>query len=196
VAILTSLDLPGDAPAWAKLGFTVERDGIRIGRVRCTLGGEPSWGFDRTHADAAAIGVRTGVHPADSVAGSQPNGVTFVDHVVYAVPDLDVAIERLTAVLGAPPRRRFRPRGAAGPEMAFYRVGDAFIEVVAGSERPALIGVAFGAPDLDATVAAVRAAGGPIGDPKPAVQGGRIAAVRHGFLRWGVAVMEPPAREV
>ncbi|MFE3732025.1 hypothetical protein, partial [Nocardia sp. NPDC059154] len=58
----------------------------------------------------------------------------------------------------------------------------------------ALTGVAFLSPDLDATVAAVRAAGGPIGDPKPAVQGGRIASVWHGHLNWGIAFMEPKPR--
>jgi catechol 2,3-dioxygenase-like lactoylglutathione lyase family enzyme len=207
VAILTSLGLPGDAAAWTKLGFTVERGDMRIGRVRCTLGGEPSWGFDRAHADTAALGVPTalspatteqpqaGPSPADPASGPHPNGVTGIDHVVYTVPDLDSAVARLSAVLGAPPNRRFRPRGAAGPEMAFYRVGEAFIEVVTAGARPALIGVAFGAPDLDTTVAAIRAAGGPVGDAKPAVQGGRIASVRHGYLRWGVAVLEPPARD-
>lgn len=192
MAILTSLGLPGDAPAWTKLGFAVEQDGLRIGRVHCALGGEPAWGFDRTHADTAALGVPTEVRPAGSTAGAHPNGVAVVDHIVYAVPDLDAAVEQLTAVLGELPRRRFRPRGSSGPEMAFYRVGEAFIEVVGSGRRPALIGVAFGAPDLDATVAAVRAAGGPIGDPKPAVQGGRIASVWHKHLHWGVAVMEPP----
>jgi len=40
-------------------------------------------------------------------------------------------------------------------------------------------------------VAAVREAGGLMGDPKPAVQGGRIASVPKDFgLPYGVAVMD------
>lgn len=189
--MLTSLGLPGDAPAWSTLGFAVVPDSLRIGHVHCALDTAPSWGFDQAHADVATLGVPTEVRPAAAAGDPHPNGVIAVDHVVYTVPDLDAAVERLTAVLGAPPRRRFHPRGPAGPEMAFYRVGEAFLEVVAAGSRPALIGVAFVAPDLDATVAAVRAAGGPIGDARPAVQGGRIAAVPHTYLSWGVAVMEP-----
>jgi hypothetical protein len=61
--------------------------------------------------------------------------------------------------------------------MAFYRVGEAFIEVVASGREPALIGLALKTPDLDATVAQIRLCGGPVSDPKPAVQGGRIASV-------------------
>lgn len=75
--------------------------------------------------------------------------------------------------------------------MAFYRVGEAFIEVVASGAEPALIGLALRSPDLDATVSATRAAGGPISDPKPAVQGGRIATVWHGHLDWGLAIIGP-----
>jgi predicted enzyme related to lactoylglutathione lyase len=78
--------------------------------------------------------------------------------------------------------------------MAFYRAGPTVIEVVAGPPEPGLWGIAFLCPDLDATVAAVRAAGGPIGDPKPAVQGGRIASVWKEHVGWGVAIMEPPSR--
>jgi catechol 2,3-dioxygenase-like lactoylglutathione lyase family enzyme len=117
-----------------------------------------------------------------------------VDHVVYAVPELDPAIDALTEVLGQPPKRRAKPRGPQGPEMAFFTVGEGFIEVVASGRPPGLWGIAFSTPDLDACVETVRAAGGPIGDPKPAVQGGRIASVWKEHVGWGVAVMEPPKR--
>jgi predicted enzyme related to lactoylglutathione lyase len=76
--------------------------------------------------------------------------------------------------------------------MAFFTVGEGFIEVVASGRPAALWGIAFSTPDLDACVAAVRDAGGPIGDPKAAVQGGRIASVWKGHVGWGIAVMEPP----
>ncbi|WP_405132894.1 VOC family protein [Nocardia sp. NBC_01388] len=211
---LTRLGLPGNEQAWAALGFTGTHGEIRIGHVTCTLG-EPGWGFDETHSDPAQLGVPYlasdtgrapgnpgGMHAAGNnraaTRAEQPsphaNGVTIVDHVVYWVPDLDRAATDLTAVLGIPPRRRFFPRGPDGPEMAFYRVGEPFIEAVSYGGPPALLGVAFLTPDLDAAVAAIRAAGGPIGDPKPAVQGGRIASVWRGHVNWGIAFMEPKSR--
>ncbi|MEV6771933.1 VOC family protein [Nocardia sp. NPDC051030] len=190
---LTRLGLPGDEQSWAALGFTVTDGGFRIGHVECTLGAA-AWGFDEIQAAPDELGVPY----LDSTAegntqelAAHPNGVTIVDHVVYWVPELDAAVTNLDAVLGIPPRRRFFPRGPEGPEMAFYRVGEPFIEVVGSGLDPALVGVAFLTPDLDAAVAAVRAAGGPLGDPKPAVQGGRIASVWRGHLNWGIAFMEP-----
>lgn len=193
--LLTRLGLPGDEQAWAALGFTVTDGTMRIGQVTCTFG-EPAWGFDEVRDDPALLGVPALLDSIDAPGGTpHPNGVTKVDHIVYWGPDLDDTVTNLTAVLGDPPRRRFHPRGPEGPEMAFYRVGEAFIEAVTSGMPPALVGVAFRSADLDATVAAVRAAGGPIGDPKPAVQGGRIASVWRGHADWGIAFMEaPPAR--
>lgn len=186
---LTWLGVPGDVQAWAALGFCVDGGRIDIGRVRCTIGSD-GWGFDEIHADPAALGVQTVTHPAP-VPAAHSCGVTAVDHIVYTVPDLDSSIDALNAVLGTEPRRRFHPRGPQGPEMAFYRVGEAFIEVVANGQQPALIGLALKSPDLDGTVAQIRSCGGPISDPRPAVQGGRIASVWSGHLGWGLAIMGP-----
>ena len=169
------------------LGFVVDGGGITVGRVRCSIGGS-GWGFDAIHSDPSALGVRTITCPP-AVPTTQPCGVTAADHIVYAVPNLDSAVETLNEVLGTAPRRRFHPRGPQGPEMAFYRVGEAFIEVVATGREPALIGLALKTPDLDATVAQIRLCGGPVSDPKPAVQGGRIASVWSEHLNWGLAVM-------
>jgi catechol 2,3-dioxygenase-like lactoylglutathione lyase family enzyme len=189
-SVLTWLGVPGDAQAWTTLGFAVDDGAIRIGQVGCAPTPEPSWGFDEIHAEPSVLGVPTVVRPAVPAA-VHACGVTHVDHVVYTVRDLDTAINDLSAVLGTEPRRRFHPRGPTGPEMAFYRTGEAFIEVVATGAEPALIGLALWSPDLDATVTAIRAAGGPVGDPKPAVQGGRIASVWQGHLDWGLAIMGP-----
>jgi catechol 2,3-dioxygenase-like lactoylglutathione lyase family enzyme len=190
VATLTWLGVPGDEHAWTALGFAVDDRTVRIGRVSCALTDERGWGFDEIHARPDVLGVPTVLHPPVA-AVPHPCGVTHVDHVVYTVGELDAAIIDLNAVLGTPPRRRFHPRGPDGPEMAFYRAGEGFIEVVAAGVEPALIGLALWSPDLDATVAAIRAAGGPIGDPKAAVQGGRIASVWQGHLDWGLAIMGP-----
>jgi len=190
VATLTWLGVPGDGPAWASLGFAVEGDAVDIGRVRCSFSNERGWGFDELHSDPTVLGVETVSHPAPT-ATAHPCEVTTVDHIVYTVPDLDNAIGSLNEVLNTEPRRRFHPRGPDGPEMAFYRVGEAFIEVVTNGHAPALIGLALRSPDLDATVAKIRSCGGPISDPKPAVQGGRIASVWSGHLNWGLAIMGP-----
>lgn len=193
MATLTWMGLPGDASAWAALGFAVVDGGLRVGAVACSTGEDAAWGFDELAGDPSRLGVPTRVVPmSDGPALGHPNGVDLVDHVVYTVPDLDEAVDALTIVLAAEPRRRFRPRGESGPEMAFYRVGEALIEVVATGRPAQLMGVAFMCPDLDACVTAARAAGGTIGDPKPAVQGGRIASVPRDFgLPYGVAVMDP-----
>lgn len=194
MAILTWLGIPGPDDAWTKLGFNVDAGRFRVGQVCCEIGIEPAWGFDELQDGAADLGVSTKVVEGARDETTHPNYIDIVDHIVYTVPDLDEAVDGLTKSLGVPPRRRFHPRGPEGPEMAFYRVGEAFIEVVSSGRPPALMGVAFTSPDLDATVEAIRAAGGPIGDPKAAVQGGRIASVWSGHVGWGVAIMEPPAR--
>lgn len=187
MSILTWLGVPGDEPAWTALGFVVDGGGFTVGRVQCSIGAR-GWGFDEIHSDPSALGVRT-ITSLVPDPGTHPCGVTAVDHIVYTAPDLDSAVDALNAVLGSDPRRRFHPRGPDGPEMAFYRVGEAFIEVVATGRPPALIGLALKTPDLDATVAQMRLSGEPVSDPKPAVQGGRIASVRSEQLNWGLAIM-------
>lgn len=195
MAILTWLGVPGEPTAWKSLGFIVEDDRFTVGRVMHACSRDAAWAFDSVNGDAAGLGVPTRVELVRPARATHPNFIDRIDHIVYAVPELDPAVDALTAVLGEPPKRRTFPRGPSGPEMAFFTVGDgAFIEVVASGRPPSLWGIAFWTEDLDACVGAVREAGGPIGDPKPAVQGGRIASVWKGHVGWGVAVMEPPAR--
>lgn len=187
MSALTWLGVPGDERAWTALGFAVDAGGFTVGRIRCSVG-ESGWGFDEINSDPSVLGVPTITRSA-SAPTTHPCGVTAADHIVYTVPDLDSAVDALNAVLGSEPRRRFHPRGPDGPEMAFYRVGEAFVEVVAAGREPALIGLALKTPDLDATVAKMRFCGGPVSDPKPAVQGGRIASIRSDHLNWGLALM-------
>jgi catechol 2,3-dioxygenase-like lactoylglutathione lyase family enzyme len=193
MAILTWLGVPGEREKWESLGFTVDDDTFTVGRIVHACGRDTGWAFDAIASGADGLGVPTHTEPEPAERGIHSNLIDRVDHVVYAVPELDPAVDTLTAVLGEPPRRRAFPRGPSGPEMAFFTVGDgAFIEVVASGRPAALWGIAFSTPDLDGCVAAVREAGGPIGDPKTAVQGGRIASVWKGHVGWGIAVMEPP----
>jgi catechol 2,3-dioxygenase-like lactoylglutathione lyase family enzyme len=191
---LTLLDMPGSTKAWTSLAFDVSDRTFVVGSVACVIGRAPGWGFDEIRVDPSQAGVPTRQAEGPASTTAHPNGIDRIDHVVYAVPELDGAVDMLTSLLGAPPRRRFHPRGPDGPEMAFFRAGECFIEVVASGRPAALSGVAFNSPDLDATVAAIRAAGGPIGDPKPAVQGGRIASVWREHVGYPIAVMEPKPR--
>lgn len=190
--MLTWLGVPGTPDAWRELGFGMHEGHARAGAVGFELAAdEPRWSFDRLAADPESIGIPTRQDPPpDGPPPGNPNGATHIDHVVVLTPDLDSGVAALTATLGMDPRRRFRPR-PGGPEMVFFRAGEAVLEVI-GRGGPRLSGVAFSSPDLDATVEAVRGAGAPIGDPKPAVQGGRIASVWRGHLGFGIAFLEPP----
>ncbi len=192
MAALTWLSVPGAPEQWESCGFAVNDGRFVLDRVEFELDGTLGWGFDEVGPGAERLGVATErkAPPVDHT--DHPNLVDGIDHIVYAVPDLDEATSAVENVLGLELRRRFHPRGPDGPEMAFYRAGPTVIEVVGGPRTAGLWGIAFRCPDLDATVAAVRHAGGPIGDPKPAVQGGRIASVWKDHVGWGLAIMDPP----
>lgn len=208
-----------DGPeAWAALGFEVEGDVCVVGDVPIRLAGTEAgkglvgWSLDgaeTTDLDglptkAAAgvggvsLGMREKVHPT-----AHPNGITAVDHVVAITP----ALERTVAALqgaGLDLRRiREEPTPAGAPRQAFFRLGPTILEVVQepddvlerkGVDRPAFFwGLAFVAPDLEATVAAL---GDQISEVRDAVQPGRkIATLRRSAgLSLPVALMTPPPR--
>jgi catechol 2,3-dioxygenase-like lactoylglutathione lyase family enzyme len=191
MAVLTWMGVPGSPEQWATCGFDIADGRFVVDGVVFEVGTEPAWGFDSLDGDASRLGVPTHVKPKSTATSAHPNLVDRIDHVVYAVPNLDAATSAVEDIVGLELRRRFHPRGRGGPEMAFYRAGPSVIEVVQGPPEPGLWGIAFLCMDLDATVEAARAAGAPIGDPKPAVQGGRIASIWKEHVGWGVAIMEP-----
>jgi hypothetical protein len=198
----------GDAPAaWTALGFAVEGDTCVVGEVRIRLAGEEagrgllSWslrGIEGTELDGLAT-ARSDREPPTG-APPHPNGVTDLDHVVAITP----ALERTVAALekaGLDLRRiREEPTPAGAPRQAFFRLGPTILEVVqepaeaserAGGERPAFFwGLAFLAPDLDATVARL---GDHAGEARDAVQPGRRIATfrRSAGLGLPVALMTP-----
>jgi hypothetical protein len=203
---LTVADAPG---AWVALGFLVDGDTCVVGDVRIRLAGPDAgkgltgWSLrdvETTELDGLATTRSDRQPPNESPA--HPNGITALDHVVAITP----ALERTVAVLqdaGLDLRRiREEPTPAGAPRQAFFRLGATILEVVqepaeaierAGAERPAFFwGLAFIAPDLDATVAEL---GESVSDARPAVQPGRrIATLRRSAgLGLPVALMTPTA---
>lgn len=197
-----------DAPeAWAALGFAVEGDTCVVGEVRIRLAGAGAGkglaGWSLRGAESAELdGLRTERSDREPPAEAppHPNGIAGLDHVVAITP----ALERTVAALekaGLDLRRiREEPTPAGAPRQAFFRLGPSILEVVqepaeaterAGGDRPAFFwGLAFLAPDLDATVAGL---GEHVSAARDAVQPGRrIATLRRSAgLGLPVALMTP-----
>lgn len=201
--LLHQLTVADEPATWAALGFAVEGDMCRVGSVPIRLAGRDARGAAasglvgwvlRGAASEQLDGLPTW-HADDTArepvgdAPSQPNGVTVLDHVVAITPALDRTVAVLQAA-GLDLRRvREEPTPAGAPRQAFFRLGEAILEVVqapadaiersGGPDGPAFFwGLAFKVADLDATVAAIgeeRCSG-----PRPAVQPGRrIATLRR-----------------
>jgi hypothetical protein len=194
--------------AWSALGFALDGDTCVVGDVRIRLAGPDAgkgltgWslrGVERTELDGLTT-TRSDRQPP-SEGPLHPNGVTSLDHVVAIAP----ALERTVAALqgaGLDLRRvREEPTPAGAPRQAFFRLGSTILEVVqepaeaierAGGDRPAFFwGLAFLAPDLEATVAGL---GDRVSEVRAAVQPGRrIATLRRSAgLTMPVALMTPP----
>jgi catechol 2,3-dioxygenase-like lactoylglutathione lyase family enzyme len=203
-------DPPG---AWSALGFTVDGETCVVGEVRIRLAGADTgkgltgWslrGVEAEDLDGLATSRSDCEAPAESPS-PHPNGITALDHVVAISPDLDRTVAVLEAA-GLDLRRiREEPTPAGAPRQAFFRLGAAILEVVqepaevseraGGGDRPAFFwGLAFVAPDLEATVAAL---GDHVGEARPAVQPGRrIATLRRAAgLSIPVALMTPAAND-
>jgi hypothetical protein len=201
-----------DAPErWSALGFELEGERLRLGSVSLRLAGEATgrgimgWslrGIASTELDGPAT-VRS-EQPLPALAPPHPNGVAAIDHVVAMTPALDRTVQALQSA-GLDLRRiREQPTPAGAPRQAFFRLGAEILEVVQepehvvagradGDARGArLWGLAFVAPDLDRTVAAL---GEHCGPAREAVQPGRrIATVRRSAgLAVPVALMSPGA---
>jgi len=198
-----------DAPdAWAALGFALDGDTCVVGDLRIRLTGPNSgkgltgWslhGIEGTELDGLPT-ARSDRQPPGK-APLHPNGVTALDHIVAITPALDRTVSALQEA-GLDLRRvREEPTPAGAPRQAFFRLGVTILEVVqepvevieqAGEERPAIFwGLAFVAPDLEATVAAF---GEHVSETRPAIQPGRrIATLRRSAgLAVPIALITPP----
>jgi hypothetical protein len=175
----------------------------RIGLAGGGLGrGITEWSLRGIAASGALDGIPTArsERPPPDTAPAHPNGVAALDHVVVITPDLERTIAAIEAA-GLDLRRiRDEPTPAGAPRQAFFRLGAVILEVVqeppeaierAGGDHPAFFwGLAFTAPDLDATVASL---GDRVGEVRDAIQPGRrIATLRRSAgLSLPVALMTP-----
>ncbi len=207
-ATIDELVIADPPQAWSELGFAVEGGACVIGDVRLRLAGADSgrglagWslrGVASTDLDGLPT-VRSD-RPPPPEAPSHPNGVSGLDHVVAITPALERTVAGLQGA-GLDLRRiREEPTPAGAPRQAFFRLGAEILEVVQepdeaverkGRDRPAFFwGLAFLAPDLEATVAGL---GDRVGEIRAAVQPGRrIATLRRSAgLAVPVALMTPP----
>ncbi|WP_426571684.1 VOC family protein [Aquihabitans sp. McL0605] len=207
---LVALQIADDPSSWAAAGFTVIDGSVVVGSVRLELTGRPADGSRRGitgwtvsglavtdgHLDGLPTSCRSDVAASDDpTPGPHPNGVTGLDHVVVATPDLDRTIDALAGA--GLELRRIRDTTSHGAAMrqAFFRLGPTILEVVSGdtgSGRPAAdapatwFGLAVDVDDLDETAAFL---GDGLGSVKVAVQEGRrIATLRHKHFGLSVAV--------
>lgn len=187
--------LADDSAAWEALGFTLDGSCCQVGGVVLELRGSGDgrgmleWSL-RGIAGSELDGLATEVseRPPAGAAGEHPNGAIGVDHVVAMSPSLDRTVAALQAA-GLDLRRiREEPTPAGAPRQAFFRLGEAILEVVqepeevlerhGGPDRPArLWGLALLFADLPR---AVEMLGEDVSPVRAAVQPGRqIATLRR-----------------
>jgi hypothetical protein len=199
VTALRGLELADAETVWERLGFAAADGRCVVGDVTMTLGAAGARGIAAWELEGERTGDLDGLPtrwcaraaPASAVP-RHPNGVSALDHVVVASPD----VERTCATLeraGMDVRRRDHARGR---RHAFMRAGSVIVEVVgplkAGGGSAAFWGLAFEVADLGVVAASL---GARLGDVRDAVQPGRRIAtvaraagssVRIAFLSAGV----------
>lgn len=194
--------LVADPPsAWRAAGFSVDGDECRIGTVRIRLVGRDrgagvvGWSLRGIPEEGLVAGAIDGLPTLVSTAAAaepakHPLGVTGLDHVVLATPDLGRTVAALE-VLGLNLRRvRDTTLGGAPLRQIFFRLGDVVLELIGSPDAtdagPATVwGLTHTVPDIDAAAALL---GEHTGRVKDAVQPGRrITTVRHTELDISVA---------
>lgn len=192
--------------AWSDAGFRVEGGVCRVGSIDIRLAGRDAgrglvgWSLrDVAATDLDGLPTeraRTDAPPPP--AGPHPNGVLSIDHVVAFSPDRARTVQALEAAGLSVRRLRDEPTPAGGGFQAFFRLGEAVLEVVEQAqgavgrpESPARFwGLAFLVESLDD---AARVLGERLGEPRDAVQPGRRIATfrRDAGLSFGAALMTP-----
>lgn len=210
---IDELSVADPPDAWSALGFDVDADACVVGDVGICLAGRDAgkgligWSLreiEGTELDGLPT-TQSDRPPPREVPG-HPNGVTALDHVVAITPALDRTVAALEGAGLELRRIREEPTPAGAPRQAFFRLGATILEVVqeppeaierAGGDRPAFFwGLAFLAPDLEATVDGL---GDRVGESRPAVQPGRrIATLRRsaGLTVPVALITAPPGGDV
>jgi methylmalonyl-CoA/ethylmalonyl-CoA epimerase len=131
------------------------------------------------------------VQPDESLAGGDGRSpVTRIDHVVLRLADVGAVCDRMRNWFGIGTKRTFE-RGET--RFSFLRPGDVVLELIGPAKPPesprpgSIAGLAFECAGIDALTADLKAKGYPIGQPHPALQGGRIVSV-HASGACGVPV--------
>ena len=194
--------LVADEPAaWRSAGFTLEGDLCRIGAVRVRLVGRDrgtgvvGWSLRDVPEERLVVGALDGLPTTVSTAppveaAEHALGVTGLDHVVLASPDLARTVAALEAVGLDVRRERVTTLGGRPLRQIFFRLGEVVLEVIGAPDAtesgPATVwGLTHTVADIDAAAALL---GEHTGRVKDAVQPGRrITTVRHKALDISVA---------
>ena len=124
------------------------------------------------------------VQPARGLDGGPPaeGPLKRIDHVVLNPPKVEDACRCFQEYFGVVTKRTME----RGPRrFAFLRPGDVILELIGSSQagqpgRGRLAGLAFEVNGIDELTASLKGRGLPVGEPHPAVQGGRIVSVDAG----------------
>jgi hypothetical protein len=199
--------LVADDPAtWAAAGFAVNGDRTAIGAVAIRFVDGPERGvrgwelaptIDESVDDGAIDGIPT-ARTDEPVPPPQahPNGVSRLDHVVIATPDVGRTITALEAAGFETRRTRDVPGSEPPRRQVFLWAGEPILEVAgpvapSGGGPASISGLALTTDDLDAAAALL---GPRLSSPKDAVQPGRrIATIdtRSLGISTGLALMTP-----
>jgi catechol 2,3-dioxygenase-like lactoylglutathione lyase family enzyme len=205
------LSVADDPETWARLGFTVEGNAVRLGSVTFVLEGASdnargitAWTLsgDDSPIPATIDGLLTGSSVGATFVPEPTvhlNGLSGIDHLVVSTPDVDRTVA-IFEDLDWECRRR-REGAAYGSEkmrQAFFWLGDVIVEVVGpetvkleDGDKPAkFFGIALIAEDIDATATYF---GDLMKPPMDAVQPGRkITTISsRGGSTLAIAVMNP-----
>ena len=202
-ASLCELTLAADPSTWRAAGFDVGDHGaVSIGAVRLRLEGPGAgrrivrWALrDLRSTELDGLPTERDAQPQEPGSGRHPNGAERIDHVVAFSPDLDRTVAGLRDAGLDFRRLREGPTPAGAQRQAFFRVGDAILEVVehppgtAAAQDPAapaaFYGLALATADIDASAEFL----GPLlGEVRDAVQPGRRIATVRRDARLGLPV--------
>jgi catechol 2,3-dioxygenase-like lactoylglutathione lyase family enzyme len=203
---IESITVADPPEAWREAGFEVAGDSCRVGSIEIRLAGRDAGrglvglavrGLAEPDPDGLPFEPAISDAPV-AVAVIHPNGVTRIDHVVAFTPDRARTVAALESAGLDLRRLRDEPTPAGGGFQAFFRLGEAILEVIEAPEsadvppdKPArLWGLAFLVDSLDDTVAFL---GDRVSEPREAVQPGRRIATlrREAGLSFGCAFMTP-----